>query len=92
MCKRKEFKLFQLLTIFDILLKKIRLGVRNSSFSTKQYITLVPHKSLINHDSQKNIFYHIFYLLVPICKRKEFKLFQLLENFKKKFANAPSSS
>ena len=25
-CERKEFKLFQLLTTFDILLKKIRLG------------------------------------------------------------------
>ena len=27
-----------------------------------------------------------------VCKRKEFKLFQLLENFKKIYANAPSSS
>ena len=27
-----------------------------------------------------NIFYHIFYLFFPKCKRKELKLFQLLEN------------
>ena len=37
----------------------------------------------MDHDSQKIIFYHTFYLFNPICKRKEFKLFQLLENFKK---------
>ena len=37
----------------------------------------------MHHDSQKNIFYHNFYLFFPICRRKEFKLFQLLENFKK---------
>ena len=30
------------------------------------------------------ISYHNFYLFFPICKRKEFKLFQLLERFKKK--------
>ena len=35
----------------------------------------------MHHDSQKIIFYHNFYLLFPICKRKEFKLFQLLEIF-----------
>ena len=40
----------------------------------------------MDHDSQKNMFHHIFF---PICKRKEF---QLLENFKKKLANAPSST
>ena len=56
---------------------------RNSSFSTSQYISLVPHKSLMDHDSQKIIFYHNFYLFFQVCKRKEFKLFQLLENFKK---------
>ena len=42
---------------------------------------MVPHKSLMDHDSQKNNFYHNFYLFFPICKRKEFKLFQLLTNF-----------
>ena len=30
--------------------------IRNSSFSTKQHITLVPHKSLMHHDSHKNYF------------------------------------
>ena len=55
-----------------------------------QYITLVPYKSLMHHDIQKNISYHNFYLFFPICKWKEFKLFQLLENFKKKCADAPS--
>ena len=37
----------------------------------------------MHHDSQRIIFYHIFYLFFPIYKRKELKLFQLLENFKK---------
>jgi hypothetical protein len=36
----------------------------------------------------KNIFYHIYFFSFPICNRKEFKLFQLLENFKKKCANS----
>ena len=44
----------------------------------------MPHKSLMHHDIQKIISYHNFYLFFPICKRKEFKLFQLLESFKKK--------
>ena len=48
----------------------------------------MPHKSLMHHDSQKNIFCHNFYLFFPICNRKEFKLLQLSENFKKKCANA----
>ena len=43
----------------------------------------MPHKSLMHHDIQKIISYHNFYLFFPICKTKEFKLFQLLENFKK---------
>ena len=43
----------------------------------------MPHEYLMDHDSKKNIFYHNFYLFFPICKRKEFKLFQLLESFKK---------
>ena len=43
----------------------------------------MPRKSLMHHDIQKNTSYHNFYLFFPICKRKEFKLFQLLENFKK---------
>ena len=37
----------------------------------------------MHHDIQKFIFYHNFYLIFPICRRKEFKLFQLLESFKK---------
>ena len=37
----------------------------------------------MHHDIQKIISYHNFYLFFPICKWKEFKLFQLLENFKK---------
>ena len=41
----------------------------------------------MDHDSQKNIFYHYFYLFIPIYMRKEF---QLLKNFKKTLANAPS--
>ena len=53
---------------------------RKSSFS----------KSLMHHDIQKIISYHNFYLLFPICKWKEFELFQLLESFKKKCADAPS--
>ena len=57
---------------------------RKSSFSTYQYITLVPRKSLMHHDIQKNISYHNFYLFFLICKWKEFELFQILENFKKK--------
>ena len=44
----------------------------------------------MHHDIQKNISYHNFYLFFPICKIKEFKLFQLLESFKKKCADAPS--
>ena len=44
----------------------------------------MPHKSLIHHDIQKVFSYHTFYLFFPIRKRKEFKLFQLLESFKKK--------
>ena len=35
-------------------------------------------------DSQKIMVYHNFHLSFPICKKKEFKLFQLLEIFKKK--------
>ena len=40
----------------------------------------------MHHDIQKvKVFsYHNFYLFFPICKSKEFKLFQLLESFKKK--------
>jgi hypothetical protein len=41
------------------------------------------------HHSQINMFYHILYSFFPICKRKEFKLFQLLENFKKKEVHRP---
>ena len=37
----------------------------------------------MHHDIQKIISYHNFYLFFPICKWKEFKLFQLLESFKK---------
>ena len=44
----------------------------------------------MHHDIQKVFSYHNIYLFFPICKRKEFKLFQLLESFKKKSANAPS--
>ena len=44
----------------------------------------------MHHDIQKVFSYHNFYLFFPICKRKEFELFQLLESFKKKSANAPS--
>ena len=44
----------------------------------------MPRKSLMHHDIQKIISYHNFYSFFPICKRKEFKLFQLLESFKKK--------
>ena len=33
----------------------------------------------MDHVSQKIFFCHNFYLLFPICKRKEFKLFQLLD-------------
>jgi hypothetical protein len=36
-----------------------------------QYITLVPHNSLMHHDSQK-FFYHNFILFFPICNRKDF--------------------
>jgi hypothetical protein len=36
--------------------------------------------------AKKNVLYQIFYLFFPICNRKEFKLFQLLENFKKNVA------
>ena len=57
--------------------------IRKSSFSTKQYITLEPRKSLVHHDIQKIISYHNLYLFFPICKWKEFKLFQLVESFKK---------
>ena len=32
------------------------------------YITLVPDKSLMHHDIQKNISYHNLYLFFPICK------------------------
>ena len=38
----------------------------------------------MHHDIQKVFSYHNFYLFFPICKRKEFELFQLLENFEKK--------
>ena len=58
-------------------------GVRKSSFCTKQCITLVPGKSLMHYDIQKIISCHNFYLFFPIWKWKEFKLFQLLESFKK---------
>ena len=33
----------------------------------------------MHHDIKKSIFYHNFYLFFPICKRKEFILFQLLD-------------
>ena len=38
----------------------------------------------MHHDIQKVFSYHNFYLFFPRCKRKGFKLFQLLELFKKK--------
>ena len=44
----------------------------------------------MHHNIQKIISYHNFYLFFPICKWKEFKLFQLLESLKKKCADAPS--
>ena len=52
-------------------------------------LTLEPHKSLMHHDIQKIISYHNFYLffpileivLYPICKWKEFRLFQLFTIF-----------
>ena len=31
-----------------------------------QYITLVPHKSLMDHDIKKIVSYHNFYLFFPI--------------------------
>ena len=37
----------------------------------------------MHHDSQKIVFHHNFHLFFPICDRKEFRIFQLLENFKK---------
>ena len=37
----------------------------------------------MHQDSQKKYFYHNFYLFFTIGKRKESKLFQLLENLKK---------
>ena len=37
----------------------------------------------MHHDIQKIISYHDFYLFFPICKWKEFELFQLLESLKK---------
>ena len=37
----------------------------------------------MRHDIQKIISYYNLYLFFPICRRKEFKLFQLLESFKK---------
>ena len=43
----------------------------------------MPRKSLMHHDIQNIISYHNFYLFFPTCRRKEFKLFQLLESFKK---------
>ena len=43
----------------------------------------MPRKSFMHHDIQKIISYHNFYLFFRICKWKEFKLFQLLESFKK---------
>ena len=43
----------------------------------------MPRKSLMHHDIQKIISYHNFYSFFPLCKREEFKLFQLLESFKK---------
>ena len=44
----------------------------------------------MHHDIQKIISCHNFYLFFPIGKWKEFKVFQLIESFKKKCANAPS--
>ena len=44
----------------------------------------MPRKYLMHHDIQN------FCSFFPICKWKEFKLFQLLETFKKRYANAPS--
>ena len=52
--------------------------LKTGHFTTYQYITLVPHKSLMDHDSQKNICYHNFYLCFPICKRKTFELCTLI--------------
>ena len=37
----------------------------------------------MHHDSKKK-FYDNFYFMFPICDRKKFRIFQLLENFKKK--------
>ena len=42
----------------------------------------MPHKPLMHHDS-------IRYLFFPICKRKGFKLFQLLENKKNVLMHRP---
>jgi hypothetical protein len=38
----------------------------------------------MDYDSQQVNVCHNSYLFLPICKRKELKSFQLLENFKKK--------
>ena len=37
------------------------------------YITLVPHKSLMHHDSQIIILYHNFHLFFPIWDREDFE-------------------
>ena len=68
----------------------ITAGCLERAVSVHNSITLVPHKSLMHHDIQKVSSSHNFYLFFPICNRKEFKLFQLLESFKNKTANAPS--
>ena len=43
----------------------------------------------MHHDIKKVFSYHNFYLFFPICKRKEFKIFQLLESFKVHLLRSP---
>ena len=51
--KRKEFKLFQLLNVFGILLKKYGWGLETVvSVHNMFYKTSVHHKSLMRHDCQ----------------------------------------
>jgi hypothetical protein len=54
---------------------------KTAHFSTYQYITLVPHKSLMHHDIKQFILSHNFYLFFPIYNRKDFEIFKLLRKF-----------
>jgi hypothetical protein len=58
-------------------------------------INLVPHKSLMHHDSQKFILYHNLHLFIPICDSEgfwNFFTFEEVTNFLLTFrALAPSS-